>query len=122
MGRISKTERIELWLDRLNRQSVSGESISKFCGTEGISVPSFYQWKRRLSPSIGEQPSGRGTKARPTTTSASFTEVQIVDSFSSASVLLPSGIRIELGSNPQVAGCIVDRVLRHSAVSTESEP
>ncbi len=122
MGRISKSERIELWLDRLNRQCVSGESISKFCGTEGISVPSFYQWKRRLAPIVVERSAGRRSKRRPTPASASFAEVQVVDSFSSASVFLPSGIRIQLGSDPQVAESIIDRVLRHSAASTESEP
>ncbi len=118
MGRISKQERVKLWLDRLNRQSSSGESIGKFCAGEGISVPSFYQWKRRLALSVVVPVKTRANR-RPGNqpahvAKASFAEIQVVDQPSSATVSLPGGISIGLGHDPQIVGNIIDRVLRHS--------
>jgi hypothetical protein len=130
MSRISKTERIKLWLERLDRQRSSGESIARFCADEGISAPSFYQWKRRLTPSIasaGKAQTTRRPNSKPTGSAKTalskpaFSEVQIVEQRSPAIVLLPCGISIQLGCDLQIAGSIVDRVLRHSLGSTESE-
>lgn len=60
MSRIPKCERVELWLRRLALHAASGESVAEFCGREGISTVSFYQWKRRLSPQVAQ---GRGVGA-----------------------------------------------------------
>ena len=49
MPRISRSDRVELWLDRLQRHSQSAQTIAQFCAAEGFSAPSFYQWKRRLA-------------------------------------------------------------------------
>jgi hypothetical protein len=38
-----------VWRDRLDRQAVSGLSISAFCEREGLSYASFHSWKRRLA-------------------------------------------------------------------------
>jgi hypothetical protein len=37
------------WRQRLQRQSLSGLSISAFCVREGVSCASFQAWKRRLA-------------------------------------------------------------------------
>jgi transposase len=39
----------EVWLDRLARFPLSGLTPAQFCAVEGISLPSFYAWKRRLA-------------------------------------------------------------------------
>ena len=52
MSRLTQPARIQLWLDRLNRQAASTLTVAEFCQREAVSVPSFYQWKRRLSPRI----------------------------------------------------------------------
>ena len=36
------------WLMLLEVQASSGLSIKEFCAVQGISVASFYQWRRRL--------------------------------------------------------------------------
>lgn len=38
----------QLWADRLARFSGSGLRPAAFCAAEGVSLPSFYCWKRRL--------------------------------------------------------------------------
>jgi transposase len=39
----------QTWVDRLARFPHSGLSPAQFCAHEGVSLPSFYSWKRRLS-------------------------------------------------------------------------
>jgi hypothetical protein len=52
----TRAEVAERWRDRLNRWRRLGCSISEFCEREGISQPSFFQWRRRLQ---GELPTAR---------------------------------------------------------------
>lgn len=49
MSRISRSQRVELWLDRLNRFADSDMTVAGFCASEGISTPSFYSWRNRLA-------------------------------------------------------------------------
>lgn len=37
------------WADRLERFAAAGLSPAEFCAAEGVSVASFYAWKRRLA-------------------------------------------------------------------------
>jgi transposase len=39
----------QTWVERLARFSASGLSPAQFCAQEGVSLPSFYAWKRRLA-------------------------------------------------------------------------
>jgi hypothetical protein len=38
----------QAWTERLARFSASGLRPAEFCAAEGVSLPSFYSWKRRL--------------------------------------------------------------------------
>ncbi len=46
-----------VWRQRLKRHSNSGQTISAFCASEGVSCASFHAWKRRLT--------ARSLRARP---------------------------------------------------------
>ena len=51
----------QVWVERLARYPTSGLSPAQFCANEGVSLPSFYCWKRRLSTekhSPGTEPTG----------------------------------------------------------------
>ena len=51
----------QLWVERLARFSTSGLRPAEFCASEGVSLPSFYSWKRRLAapgPSAANESSG----------------------------------------------------------------
>lgn len=39
----------ELWRQRMRRYERSGLTVAKFCDQEGVSAPSFYQWRQRLA-------------------------------------------------------------------------
>jgi hypothetical protein len=39
----------QLWTDRLKRFRTADQTVAAFCAAEGVSVPTFYQWKRRLA-------------------------------------------------------------------------
>ena len=111
MSRMTKTDRIQLWLDRLNRHATCQQSVAEFCGHEEISLPSFYQWKRRLAPRVDPPPKRRKAKLAA---SPGFTELFVGSAPAWAQATLPSGITISLGTQPEVAAMIVDRLLQHS--------
>ncbi|QDU89340.1 hypothetical protein Pla175_27290 [Pirellulimonas nuda] len=50
MARSTGPERAELWRERLTRHSRSEQSTADFCLAEGVSVASFYAWRRKLGP------------------------------------------------------------------------
>ncbi|MGB7346609.1 MAG: hypothetical protein WBD20_20475 [Pirellulaceae bacterium] len=111
MSRTTKPARIQLWLDRLNRQAASHQSVAEFCLREEISLPSFYQWKRRLAPRVDSPP--KRCESKPTN-HAGFTELVVQPASTSAHATLPGGITITLGSQPEMAGMIVDRLLQQA--------
>jgi putative transposase len=37
------------WEGLIGKQAASGISVARFCAREGLSVPSFYYWRSRLS-------------------------------------------------------------------------
>ena len=39
----------QAWVERLQRFPDSGLGPAQFCAAEGVSLPSFYSWKRRLA-------------------------------------------------------------------------
>ncbi len=42
----------ELWQSRMRRFQIGGMSVTQFCRVEGVSMPSFYQWRKRLAVSL----------------------------------------------------------------------
>lgn len=119
MARISKSARIQLWLDRLNRHATSGQTVAEFCRHEQVSIPSFYQWKRRLSPRVeaccGPLPKRSGLPNDQNTNPNGFAELVVHSSQTLAQAILPGDITISLGTEPEIATLIVDRLLKHSA-------
>lgn len=44
----ANTPVVEVWKARLQRFYAGSVTVTEFCATEGFSVPSFYQWQRRI--------------------------------------------------------------------------
>ena len=42
------TETAKLWAERLRRFDQADMTVAMFCASEGVSQPSFYNWKRKL--------------------------------------------------------------------------
>lgn len=75
----------QVWRERLGRYERSGLTAKDFCAQEEVSLPSFYQWKRRLRSANEDVPMS-GPKFQP---------VQIVaDSMASVEFLGVATLRI----------------------------
>ncbi len=55
----------QLWVERLERFARSGLTPSQFCAAEGLALPSFYAWKRRLAAEHGDGPAAGPRDEQP---------------------------------------------------------
>jgi transposase-like protein len=89
----SGRDRAAVWGQRLERYRQAGQTVAEFCRQEGVSVPSFYQWRQRLAqPSRGQRPKrapGRHAHRAP-----AFQQVMLSGGVVTA--VLPSGARLEV--------------------------
>jgi hypothetical protein len=87
----------QTWIDRLQRFAAAGQTPADFCAAEGVSLASFYLWKRRLAAEHGP-PAGEAGMPRllPVRLTAAATPVELV---------LPGGAVLRLGP-----GCDLDFV------------
>jgi len=57
MSRSPNPQLLAVWQERMTRFAASDLSVGKFCLSEGISTPSFYRWRKKLtSPSNSPLP------------------------------------------------------------------
>ena len=75
------------WLDRLRRFRRSNLSVTEFCRREKVSVPSYYEWRRKLTETTSEA----GAEGEP----ATFIPVQVA-SPAELQVAFPNGVRLTL--------------------------
>ncbi len=72
----------DAWTQRLARFPDSGLTPAQFCAREGISLPSFYAWKRRLAAAARPTPTDatahRGPRLLPVRLSATDATVELV--------------------------------------------
>lgn len=81
MFRAVTSEKEDLWRSRLRRFQSSGLSVTRFCQDERVSVPSFYQWRKRLGISTVKSPLPRFVPVR-------LTQSLVVE------IHLPNGARV----------------------------
>ena len=114
----SSVAKVQQWAGRLERFRNCGESVTKFCEAEGVSQPSFYQWKKKLAFQTG-----RAHVATDSFGKSSFgnafqaVELQPVTSSTTTTIRLPNGIEIELGNDPRVIELVLEQLLRRPAES-----
>ncbi|MCP3994746.1 MAG: transposase [bacterium] len=53
MGRKRSSGAEAVWRERLARFQGGGLTVAEFCRREGVSGPSFYQWRKRLQQGRG---------------------------------------------------------------------
>jgi hypothetical protein len=100
-----------VWRERLRRFSRSGLTVAQFCEEEGVSEPSFYQWRKRLAEPSAEV---LHRQARPAFQPLAVTPTPPPG----VSIELRCGARIELPSdNVELVQAVVRELTR-----TESEP
>ena len=74
--------RLDWWRRQIQRQPKTHLTIADFCRQLGVSVPTFYYWKRRVQAGLWtpSEPVAEASLSRPPTTAAApFVPVSIVD-------------------------------------------
>ena len=109
MAREFSTAKRAEWGARLARFARAKQTVAEFCLDEGVSQPSFYQWKKRLTASRAESASKAGETPRR------FQPVQIISPAQprrqETMIHLGQGIQIELGSDLAVVEVVVNQLL-----------
>jgi hypothetical protein len=94
-----------VWRERLKRWVASSGTVAEFCGAEGVSLPSFYQWRRKLwGRCEGRRRTDRQPAPRPV-----FVPVEVVDAVdvpSRDSGATTEGIRPDPGSARAAGGSV----------------
>ncbi len=90
-----------LWRDRLARFRKSKLTVAEFCRQEGISNPSFYQWRKRLA----EKP--KPVRSRAKTTRSRLVPVK-VSSSALVEIEFPNGIQMRVpAGNPEALRAVI---------------
>src|SRR3954447_18504488 len=81
------------WAERLARFASAGLTTAQFCATEGVSVASFYLWKRRLAGAVRPAvPEISGQQAGPR-----LLPVRLTNPAPAVELALPSGAVLRIG-------------------------
>ncbi|QDT01762.1 hypothetical protein K227x_59090 [Rubripirellula lacrimiformis] len=92
---MNRAETAKLWTERLQRFEQAQMTVAQFCSAEGVSQPSFYNWKRKL----------RSTRDPKVPVVAKFVPVSFqatpdrpapAANLANATIELPGGIRIRI--------------------------
>ena len=98
MARAVDGRSVAAWRRRLGRYAKSGWTVASFCRREGVSVPTFYAWRKR----IGTQEEGPAPSRRPTLASP-FQAVTVLPAAPVVAVRLPGGVQLDICSTtPEV--------------------
>jgi hypothetical protein len=87
-----------VWRDRLARFDKSKLTVVEFCRVEGVSNPSFYQWRKRLRPATGNATRLPASRSRETGRRGAFVPVSVI-SPALAEVEFPNGVRVRVPAN-----------------------
>jgi len=94
MGREIDELKWSAWRRRLARFERSGRTVSSFCRAENVSMPSFFQWRRKLARA-GEHRPGLSSRERSSFEPPTFLPVRI-EAAPTVEIELPNGARIRL--------------------------
>lgn len=107
MARAVDGRSVAAWRRRLGRYAKSGLTVAAFCRHEGVSVPTFYAWRKR----IGMQEAGPAPGRRPRLTSP-FQTVTVFPAVPVVAVRLPGGVQLDICSTaPDVVRCVLAEVV-----------
>lgn len=109
MARCSDPAKAAQWRQRLQRFDTANLSVSRFCRREGVSVASFYHWRKKLAAGA-DTPSAVQRPSRP----CAFKPLSITAATSSTvAVHLPGGARLEVPAGDyQMVRVLVRELIR----------
>lgn len=108
MARSSCPVKVQQWVDRIQRFSNAGTTIVRFCAAEGVSVPSFYNWKKKLRLQAGSDSHRQAGAVRN-----AFQAIELIPaSPSTVTIRLPNGIVIELDGDCRATDRLFERAIQ----------
>jgi hypothetical protein len=130
MARGMNGAKVAQWTACLARFEEAGLTVARFCEIEGVSTPSFYQWRRKLAgetktdgtgrragkprqemePAGASGGSGNGSRSGP-----AFQAVEVVPAAAAATIRFPNGVEIELGGDLRAFELLLGQLLDGAA-------
>jgi hypothetical protein len=114
------------WRKRLARYRRAGISVVEFCVDEGISTPSFYAWRRRLSGGAGPHARTDDGAAGPVERHGPFAAVRVTGAVNGGglvTVALPGGTRLEIPLlDPSAAAALIGAIVQADAEQAGGRP
>lgn len=107
MARSVDSVKRQVWRERLQRFERSRSTVAAFCQAEGVSIPSFYHWRRRL---------GRAAREPAIPTLRPFAVAR--QSFVPVEVVVPATIDIHLPNGVRLAVPAGDLAALEAAIAT----
>ncbi|WDQ17486.1 IS66 family insertion sequence element accessory protein TnpA [Rhodopirellula sp. P2] len=92
---MTRSETANLWTERLQRFEQAQMTVAEFCTAEGVSQPSFYNWKRKLR-SARDPKASAVAKFVPVSFQATPDRPTPAANHASATIELPGGVRIRV--------------------------
>jgi hypothetical protein len=89
MARDASDQKLSQWRARLRRFAQSKLSVAEFCRREGVSAPSFYQWRRKLKDASANR------RKRQSPLRANFVPVEVAMT-TGLEVRFPNGVQLTL--------------------------
>ena len=123
MPRGSSSAKVQEWTERLARFQKSGLSVARFCQREGVSQPSFYQWRRKFSASGQGKTLSRakapaasardaaGFRSGRSGESPLFQPLQLMAAAQAVTIRLPDGSEIQMADNLRVIESVIGQLL-----------
>ena len=101
-----------VWRERLRRYEREAVTVAEFCQREGVSVPSFYQWRKRLAKASAGRRQMRSSPRQGSAAAPAFQQVMLAGS-GVVAIELPSGVRMELPAHQvQLVRAVVAELLQ----------
>jgi hypothetical protein len=95
MRRAVEEAKRKMWRERLSRFARSGQKVTAFCSAEGVSVPTFSRWKRRLASQPTKPDSRRAVRSSSGKRTEAFVPVRI-EGAALVEMELPNGTRVRV--------------------------
>ena len=95
----------QVWVDRLARFDTAGLTTAQFCAAEGVSVASFYLWKRRLAPAAAADAAATASGPEP---GPRLLPIRLPEQTPAVEMVLPNGalLRIAAGADETTLRCL----------------
>jgi hypothetical protein len=96
----------QTWVERLARFAATGLTTAQFCAAEGVSVASFYLWRRRLAAADADAAPANTLGREP---GPRLLAVQLPEHNPTLELVLPTGavLRIGAGADEATLRCLL---------------